>query len=187
MGQQMQQPHTSPNYTPPQNYVHPENQSADAAANCACTGPCTDTNCTTATTTEPIPTPVETPAPAETQPVSTGTVVTPPEIETVSGSGFFWKFSVFTILVTIAAALYYVYQKHFAKRQKRRRAPRRLETIRAKVMEHHYHQNQPRSNYGDVESGYGRMNRQHSVDNQVAMSSYQAPAWERVSKGSKFV
>jgi len=163
--QQMQQPV----YTPPQSFVHPDN-----------TTPAQQPASTAAQPTL-IPTPVETPA----QPVSTGTVETPPEVEPVPGSGgFFWTFSLLMFLGSIAAIIWYYYQKVYGKRHSRR-APRRWETIRAKVMQTHYVQDQLRSN-GDLEGGYpGRVARQHSVDNQVPLCSRHPSLLERVSKGSK--
>jgi len=185
--QQMQQPPQTqqPVYTPPQSYVHPDNQSAEVGANC--TGNCApESNCSSATCTKPIPSPVET------TPVSTGTVETPPEVEIVSGVGFFVKLTLFILLSTIAAVAWYFYQRFFGKR-KVGRAPRRWETIRSKVM-HKDCTVSDRINYGhntqyDLESGYGNMGHRqhHSLDNQVPISSYQAPHWERISKGSKFV
>jgi len=171
--QQMQQPV----YTPPQTFVHPDN-----------TKPAQQPASTPAQPTL-IPTPVETFIAAKTQPVSTGTVETPPEIEAAPGSGgFFWMFSSLIPLVllgSIAAIIWYCYQKAYGKRHSRR-APRRWETIRAKVMQNHYVQDQLRSTNGDLEGGYtGRPGRQHSVDNQVPLVSRHPSLIERISKGSK--
>jgi len=172
---QQQQLMQQPVYTPPQAFVHPDN-----------TKPAQQPASTTANRLSTlIPTPVETPAPGQTQPVSTGTVETPPEVEPVPGSGgFFWTFSSLILLGSIAAIIWYYYQKVYGKRHSRR-APRRWETIRAKVMQNHYVQDRLRSN-GDLEGGYpGRVGRQHSVDNQVPLCSRHPSLLERVSKGSK--
>jgi hypothetical protein len=145
-------------YTPPQNYVHPENQHAE-----------------TPVATETIASPAETP-------VSTGTVETPKmEVEPApSSGGFFWMFTSFIFFASIAAVAWYYYQRRFGKRRSRR-APRRWETIRAKVLSHGYSNKRP-----NIDLEYG-LTRHHSIDNQVPLSTYQASAWERVSKGSKFV
>jgi hypothetical protein len=112
-------------------------------------------------------------------------VVTPPEVE-VPASGFFWKVSFFTIFVSLAVFAYYYYQKHFGKKQVRK--PRKWETIRNEVMRNQNYGGEQIPDYRNLESGYGNYQRhQHSIDNEVPLSSYQASTWERMSKGNKFV